>query len=129
MHRFSVRLRSASLAFPTGPSRFENADGAPAPWLTARFRPSRELRAHVLCALRTLKPQDKFNVHLGNCPEFLVFYYCARTGTVMVPTNLASTAEHSHRMATAIASLAVREKRLGPAKTSKWADGDLNPCP
>lgn len=49
--------------------------------------------AHFLLA-RGLAPGDKFNLHLGNCPEFLIFWLAAaKTGTVMVPTNPASTAD------------------------------------
>src|SRR6185436_20022424 len=49
--------------------------------------------AHFLIA-RGLKPGETFNLHLGNCPEFLVFWMAAaKTGAVMVPTNPASTAE------------------------------------
>jgi crotonobetaine/carnitine-CoA ligase len=49
--------------------------------------------AHFLLA-RGLKPGDTFNLHLGNCPEFLFFWMAAgKTGTVMVPTNPGSTAK------------------------------------
>jgi hypothetical protein len=44
--------------------------------------------AHFLLA-RGLQPGDRFNLHLGNCPQFLA----AKTGTVMVPTNPVSTPE------------------------------------
>jgi carnitine-CoA ligase len=49
--------------------------------------------AHFLTA-RGLRHGEKFNLHLGNCPEFLIFWLAAaRTGTVMVPTNPVSTTE------------------------------------
>jgi crotonobetaine/carnitine-CoA ligase len=51
-------------------------------------------RAAQFLLARGLKPGDKFNIHLGNCPEFLFFWMAAaKTGTVMVPTNPVSTAE------------------------------------
>src|SRR5439155_221111 len=72
--------------------------------------------AHFLVR-RGLKQQEKFNVHLGNCPEFLVFWLAAaRTGTVMVPTNPASTAEEmAYILAHSEARLAVTEARCGEA--------------
>jgi crotonobetaine/carnitine-CoA ligase len=51
-------------------------------------------RAANLLLARGLKPGDKFNLHLGNCPEFLFFWMAAaKTGTVMVPTNPISSAD------------------------------------
>jgi crotonobetaine/carnitine-CoA ligase len=62
-------------------------------WTWGEFDRDVNRAAHFLCA-RGLAPGETFNLHLGNCPEFLVFWMAAaRTGTVMVPTNPASTAE------------------------------------
>ena len=69
--------------------------------------------AHLLLA-RGLKPGDRFNLHLGNCPEFLVFWLAAaKTGTVMVPTNPVSTPEEmAYVLAHSEARLAVTEPRV-----------------
>ena len=68
--------------------------------------------AHLLLA-RGLRHGDKFNLHLGNCPEFLLFWMAAaKTGTVMVPTNPASTAdEMAYVLAHSEARLSVTEPR------------------
>ena len=51
-------------------------------------------RAAQWLLARGLEPGDKFNLHLGNCPEFLIVWLAAaKTGTVIVPTNPSSTAE------------------------------------
>jgi acyl-CoA synthetase (AMP-forming)/AMP-acid ligase II len=72
--------------------------------------------AHFLLR-RGLKPQEKFNLHLGNCPEFLVFWLAAaRTGTVMVPTNPVSTAdEMAYILAHSEARLSITEPRYAEA--------------
>jgi crotonobetaine/carnitine-CoA ligase len=62
-------------------------------WTWREFDRDVNRAAHFLLA-RGLKPRDRFNLHLGNCPEFLFFWMAAaKTGTVMVPTNPTSTAE------------------------------------
>jgi crotonobetaine/carnitine-CoA ligase len=73
---------------------FEDAEGATAgPWTWREFDRTVNQAAHLLRA-RGLRPGDRFNLHLGNCPEFLVFWMAAaKTGTVMVPTNPTSTAD------------------------------------
>jgi carnitine-CoA ligase len=66
-------------------------DGARRTW--RQFDRDVNRAAHFLFA-RGLGPGDKFNLHLGNCPEFLVFWMAAaKTGMVMVPTNPVSTGE------------------------------------
>src|SRR5262245_21998389 len=74
--------------------RFEDADGrVEDPWTWRDFDREVNRAAHFLLA-RGLKPGDRLNLHLGNCPEFLVFWLAAaKTGTVMVPTNPVSTPE------------------------------------
>lgn len=50
-------------------------------------------RAAQFLLARGLAPGDKVNLHLGNCSEFVIFWLAAaKTGTVIVPTNPASTA-------------------------------------
>src|SRR6202795_2640203 len=62
------------------------------PWSWRQFDEGVNRAAHLLLA-RGLRHGDKFNLHLGNCPEFLTFWMAAaKTGTVMVPTNPVSTA-------------------------------------
>jgi crotonobetaine/carnitine-CoA ligase len=72
---------------------FEDAAGAGARWTWGEFDADTNRVAQLLWA-RGLRPGDKFNLHLGNCPEFLLFWMAAaKTGTVMVPTNPVSTAD------------------------------------
>src|SRR5437762_3417905 len=72
---------------------FEDAAGATARWTWHEVEADVNRAAHLLLE-RGLAPGDKFNLHLGNCPEFLLFWMAAaKTGTVMVPTNPVSTAE------------------------------------
>ena len=48
---------------------------------------------HYLSSLG-LKPGDVFNLHLPNCPAFLILWFAAaRTGAVMMPTNVLASAE------------------------------------
>jgi crotonobetaine/carnitine-CoA ligase len=96
---------------------FEGADGAVTPWLSWRELDRLVNRtAHFLLRLG-LEPQEKFNLHLGNCLEFIVFWLAAaRTGTVMVPTNPASTAaEMAYILAHSEARLAITEPRYAEA--------------
>jgi crotonobetaine/carnitine-CoA ligase len=71
---------------------FEDAGSQPGGrWSWREFDETVNAASHLLVA-RGLRPGDKFNLHLGNCPEFLVFWLAAaKTGTVMVPTNPVST--------------------------------------
>jgi crotonobetaine/carnitine-CoA ligase len=72
---------------------FEDATGATARWTWRQFDGDVN-RAARLLQERGLGPGDKFNLHLGNCPEFLLFWLAAaKTGTVIVPTNPVSTAD------------------------------------
>ncbi len=72
---------------------FEDAAGSQARWTWREFDADVNQAAHLLLA-RGLRHGDTFNLHLGNCPEFLLFWLAAaKTGTVMVPTNPASTAD------------------------------------
>jgi crotonobetaine/carnitine-CoA ligase len=96
---------------------FEDADGrTEGPWTWADFDRVVNRAAHFLLA-RGLKPGDRFNLHLGNCPEFLVFWLAAaKTGTVMVPTNPVSTPEEmAYILAHSEARLAVTEPHAGEA--------------
>ena len=90
----------------------EDAGGAVRRWTWRELDVTVNRAAHLLLA-RGLKPGEKFNLHLGNGPEFLVFWLAAaRTGTVMVPTNPASTAdEMAYILAHSEARLAVTERR------------------
>ena len=73
-------------------------------------------RAAHLLVRHGLAPGDKFNLHLGNCPEFLLFWMAAaKTGTVMVPTNPVSTAqEMEYILAHSEARLAITEAQYAP---------------
>jgi carnitine-CoA ligase len=72
---------------------FENEAGVIARWTWREFDADVNRAAHLLLA-RGLQHGDKFNLHLGNCPEFLLLWMAAaKTGTVMVPTNPVSTAD------------------------------------
>ncbi|MGH7388588.1 MAG: AMP-binding protein [Candidatus Rokuibacteriota bacterium] len=96
---------------------FEDADGrVQGPWTWRDFDREVNRAAHFLLA-RGLEPGDRFNLHLGNCPEFLVFWLAAaKTGTVMVPTNPVSTPEEmAYVLAHSEARLAVTEPHVGDA--------------
>src|SRR5260370_41151291 len=72
---------------------FEDAAGATARWTWHELDADVNRAAHLLLE-RGLAPGDKFNLHRGNCPEFLLFWMAAaKTGTVMVPTTPVSTAD------------------------------------
>jgi crotonobetaine/carnitine-CoA ligase len=72
---------------------FEDAAGGSVRWTWREFDADVNRAAHLLLA-RGLQHGDKFNLHLGNCPEFLLFWMAAaKTGAVMVPTNPVSTAD------------------------------------
>src|SRR5262249_32434475 len=66
---------------------FESEHGATASWTWGEFDRDVNRAARLLLA-HGLAHGDTFNLHLGNCPEFLLFWLAAaKTGTVMVPTN------------------------------------------
>jgi carnitine-CoA ligase len=97
--------------------RFEDAEGrVEGPWTWRDFDRQVNRAAHFLRA-RGLEPGERFNLHLGNVPEFLVFWLAAaKTGTVMVPTNPVSTPEEmAYILAHSEARLAVTEPRIGEA--------------
>ncbi len=79
-------------------------------WRWREFDRDVNRAAHFLLA-RGLKPGDKFNLHLGNCPEFLVFWMAAaKTGTVMVPTNpVSATDEMAYILEHSEAKLSITE--------------------
>ena len=87
-------LEDKARRFPDQPFLiFEGAEGGTTRWTWRAFDADVNRAAHLLLA-RGLKHGDKFNLHLGNCPEFLLFWMAAaKTGTVMVPTNPVSTAD------------------------------------
>lgn len=96
---------------------FEDASGAPGGrWTWQEFDRDVNRACHLLLS-RGLGHGDKFNLHLGNCPEFLVFWLAAaKTGTVMVPTNPVSTpAEMEYILAHSEARLAVTEAQYAKA--------------
>jgi len=111
-------LEDKARRFPEVPFLwFEDADGcAEGPWTWRDFDREVNRAAHLLLA-RGLKPGDRFNLHLGNCPEFLVFWLAAaKTGTVMVPTNPVSTPEEmAYILAHSEARLAITEPGAGDA--------------
>jgi crotonobetaine/carnitine-CoA ligase len=111
-------LEDKARRFPDTPFlEFEDADGrAEGPWTWRDFDGQVNRAARFLLG-RGLKPGDRFNLHLGNCPEFLVFWLAAaKTGTVMVPTNPISTPEEmAYILAHSEARLAVTEPRVGEA--------------
>jgi len=107
-------LADKAQRFPDTPFLvFEDAAGRVAGrWTWREFDRDVNRTAHLLLA-RGLNPGDRFNLHLGNCPEFLLFWLAAaRTGTCMVPTNPASTAaEMAYILEHSEARLAVTEAR------------------
>jgi crotonobetaine/carnitine-CoA ligase len=111
-------LEDKARRFPETPFLwFEDADGrTQGPWTWRDFDRQVNRAAHLLLA-RGLKPGDRFNLHLGNCPEFLVFWLAAaKTGTVMVPTNPVSTPEEmAYILGHSEARLVITEPRVGEA--------------
>ncbi len=104
-------LEDKARRFPAVPFLiFEDSAGTTARWTWREFDADVNRAAHLLLA-RGLRHGDKFNLHMGNCPEFLLFWMAAaKTGTVMVPTNPASTAdEMEYILAHSEARLAVTE--------------------
>ena len=97
--------------------RFEDAEGRDGGSWTWREFDRQVNRAANLLRARGLGHGDKFNLHLGNCPEFLIFWLAAaKSGTVMVPTNPVSTAdEMAYILAHSETRLAVTEPRYAAA--------------
>jgi carnitine-CoA ligase len=95
---------------------YEEATGATARWTWREFDADVNRLAHLLLA-RGLRHGDKFNLHLGSCPEFLLFWMAAaKTGTVMVPTNPVATADEMEYILThSEARLAVTEPQYAAA--------------
>jgi crotonobetaine/carnitine-CoA ligase len=95
---------------------YEEAVGATARWTWREFDADVNRVAHLLLA-RGIRHGDKFNLHLGNCPEFLLFWMAAaKTGTVMVPTNPVATADEMEYILThSEARLAVTEPSYAAA--------------
>lgn len=59
----------------------------------AEFDRSVNRVAHLLRSLG-IGPGDKVNLHLGNCVEFLLLWFAAaKIGAVIMPTNVAATAD------------------------------------
>ena len=116
-------LEDKARRFPDAPFLFfeDAAGGHEGPWTWRRFDEAANRAAHLLLA-RGLRHGDKFNLHLGNCPEFLFFWMAAaKTGTVMVPTNPASTAdEMEYILAHSEARLAITEPQYSaPVRASR----------
>src|SRR2546426_12570879 len=110
-------LEDKARRFPDEPFLIsEDATGATARWTWREFDADVNRVAHLLLA-RGLRHGDKFNLHLGNCPEFLLFWMAAaKTGTVMVPTNPGSAAdEMGYILAHSEARLAVTEPQYAAA--------------
>ena len=104
-------LEDKARRFPEQPFLvFEDAAGGSMRWSWRAFDADVNRTAHLLSS-RGLRHGDKFNLHLGNCPEFLLFWMAAaKTGTVMVPTNPVSTADEMEYILThSEARLAITE--------------------
>jgi carnitine-CoA ligase len=101
---------------------FEGAAGeSEGPWSWAEFDRDVNRAAHFLRA-RGVEPGHTVNVHLGNCPEFLLFWMAAaKIGAVMVPTNPVSTAaEMEYILEHSEARLAVTEpQHAGPLHAAR----------
>jgi crotonobetaine/carnitine-CoA ligase len=96
---------------------FEDAEGRDGGSWTWREFDRQVNRAANLLRAHGLGHGDKFNLHLGNCPEFLIFWLAAaKSGTVMVPTNPVSTTEEmTYILAHSEARLAITEPRYASA--------------
>lgn len=112
-----MALEDKARRFPDQPFLiFEDPTGSTVRWTWGEFDRDVNRVAHLLLT-RGLGHGDKFNLHLGNCPEFLLFWMAAaKIGTVMVPTNPVSTAnEMEYILAHSEARLAVTEPQYAPA--------------
>ena len=106
-------LEDKARRFPDRPFLLvEDASGASARWTWREFDTAVNRTAHLLLA-HGLRRGDKFNLHLGNCAEFLLFWMAAaKTGTVIVPTNPVSTAaEMQYILSHSGARLAISERQ------------------
>ena len=113
---------------------FEGAAGErEGPWSWAEFDRDVDRAVHFLRE-RGVEPGDTVNLHLGNCPEFLLFWMAAaKIGAVMVPTNPVSTAaEMEYILAHSEARLAITEAQYAGALHSVRARcprlGDVIEC-
>src|SRR5262247_233188 len=115
-------LEDKARRFPNDPFLiFEDTDGASLRWTWREFDANVNRAARLILA-HGLLHGDKFNLHLGNCSEFLVFWMAAaKTGTVMVPTNPASTVdEMEYVLGHSEARLAITEPRYaGPVHAAR----------
>ncbi|HKW92709.1 MAG TPA: AMP-binding protein [Methylomirabilota bacterium] len=105
-------LEDKARRFPERPLlAVEDASGASIRWTWRQFDTAVNRAAHLLLA-RGLRQGDKFNLHLGNRAEFLLFWMAAaKTGTVMVPTNpLSTAAEMQYILSHSEARLAITER-------------------
>jgi len=110
-------LEDKARRFPDKPFvLFEGRAGETASWTWRELDGDVNRAAHLLLA-RGLRHGDTFNLHLGNCPEFLLFWLAAaKTGTVMVPTNPVSTAaEMEYILRHSEARLAITEAQYAAA--------------
>src|SRR6266536_5673791 len=110
-HTLKSALEDKARRFPDRPFLVaEDSAGMDARWTWREFDADVNRAAHLHLSLG-LDHGDKFNLHLGNCPEFLLFWMAAaKTGTVMVPTNPVSTAdEMEYILAHSEARLSVTE--------------------
>jgi len=106
-------LEDKARRFPDRPFLVaEDSAGMDARWTWREFDADVNRAAHLLLA-RGLRHGDKFNLHVGNCPEFLLFWMAAaKTGTVMVPTNPVSTVdEMEYILVHSGARLAITERQ------------------
>src|SRR5262249_17924485 len=89
---------------------FEDSAGNTAGWTWREFDRAVNRTSHLLLR-HGLRHGDTFNLHLGNCPEFLFFWMsAANTRTVMEPPNPAPTAdEMSYLLAHSEARLSITE--------------------
>jgi crotonobetaine/carnitine-CoA ligase len=95
---------------------YEDAAGNRARFTWREFDRAVNRAAHLL--LRSgLGHGETFNLHLGNCPDFLLFWMAAaKTGAVMVPTNPVSTADEMEYILThSEARLAITEPQYAAA--------------
>ena len=71
---------------------FDDTEGETARYTYLEFDENVNRTARMLLALGIV-PGDKINLHLSNCMEFLLLWFAAaKTGAVIMPTNVAATA-------------------------------------
>ena len=107
---------------------FEDTAGATERWTWREFDRTVNRAAHLLLR-HGLRHGDAFNLHLGNCPEFLFFWMAAaKTGTVMVPTNPASTAdEMAYILTHSEARLSITESQYAATVRAASARASASP--